>query len=154
MSSPLCLLADEAATRRLGLELGRACPLPLLIALNGELGAGKTTLSQAIGLGFGVEGPMPSPTFTLINEYSAPRGRLFHLDLYRLDSADELFELGFDDLLARPDALILVEWFDRFADWPAALPILRLELAHREPGRELRAAIPDAYPQLARCFEG
>jgi len=145
-------LADESATRSLGLRIGRHCQLPLVIGLSGDLGAGKTTLSQAIGAGFGVTEPMPSPTFTLINEYHTPRGRLYHLDLYRLDDYQELIELGFEELLLRPDVLVLVEWIDRFAEWPSQPPRLQIRLEHAPPGRRLWAALPPACPGLAACF--
>lgn len=146
-------LAEESATRELGLRLGGHCPLPLVIGLSGDLGAGKTTLSQAIGAGFGVSEPMPSPTFTLINEYSTPRGRLYHLDLYRLEDYEELVELGFEEVLLRPNVLVLVEWIDKFAEWPSRPPRLQLQLAHDPPGRRLQARIPEAYPELASCFQ-
>lgn len=146
-------LAEESATRKLGLRLGSHCPLPLVIGLSGDLGAGKTTLSQAIGAGFGVSEPMPSPTFTLINEYSTPRGKLYHLDLYRLEDYEELVELGFEELLLRPNLLVLVEWIDKFAEWPAKPPRLQLQLAHDPPGRRLQAQLPSAYPGLAACFQ-
>lgn len=146
MSSLHINLADEAATWHWGLRLGQHCPLPLMIGLSGELGAGKTALSQAIGAGFGISDPMPSPTFTLINEYTGPRGHLYHLDLYRLNHLDELLEMGLDDVLAKPDVLLLVEWVDRF-DWPMGPPRLDLHLFHHPPGRRLEMQLPDTLPQ-------
>ena len=142
------ILHNEADTQACGRLLGLSCPLPLVIGLQGDLGAGKTTLSQGIGAGFGVIGHLPSPTFTLINEYETPRGRLYHLDLYRLNSLDELLELGLDDMLARPDSLTLVEWIDRF-EWPAGVARIDLKLGHLPQGRSLEIVDPDAcWPGL------
>ena len=97
------------------------------MGLTGDLGAGKTTLVRFVAAGAGVprEAPVNSPTFAILNIYEAPDLTLCHLDLYRLNSADELEGLGLDDLMAGPSAL-LVEWFERF---PEAFPSDRLELA-------------------------
>lgn len=146
-------LRDEHDTRRLGRLIGERAPLPLVIGLSGDLGAGKTTFSQAVGQAFGVAEPMPSPTFTLINEYATARGRLYHLDLYRLGDLDELLELGIEDTLAEPELLMLVEWFDRFADWPAGPPLLRIELAHLPQGRSARLLLPPELADLAASLE-
>lgn len=101
-------LPDEDAT----LALGSAVALQLrpgdVITLCGDLGAGKTTLSRGILRGLGHVGPVPSPTFTLVQHYETARLLVAHFDLYRLTSRDEIFELGFDD--ARHDGAVLVEW--------------------------------------------
>ncbi|MEZ0371396.1 MAG: tRNA (adenosine(37)-N6)-threonylcarbamoyltransferase complex ATPase subunit type 1 TsaE [Candidatus Sericytochromatia bacterium] len=147
-SSLTLTLPDEAATGSFGRLLGARLPVPLVIGLSGELGAGKTTLSQGIGAGFGIDGPMPSPSFTLINEYVGTRGRLYHLDLYRLNDLDELLDLGLDDLLDRPDALLLVEWIDRFAVWPEGPERLDIHLNHQPCGRQLELQLPPACRKL------
>lgn len=105
--SRIALTRDELVAW--GEAFGRAARTPLLVALAGDLGAGKTTLAQAICRGFGVTEGVTSPTYALVHEYEAPRGRVYHLDLYRLDRPDELTNLGWDDIIGT-DALVLVEW--------------------------------------------
>ena len=94
------LKLTEDELREWGEHLGKSINPPLLITLTGELGAGKTTLAQAICLGYGVEAPITSPTYALVQEYSAPRSAVFHIDLYRLESPEQLTNLGWDDILA------------------------------------------------------
>jgi tRNA threonylcarbamoyladenosine biosynthesis protein TsaE len=126
-------LADEAATARLGAALARVLKAPLLVGLSGDLGAGKTTLARAL-----VDALLPgtrvkSPTYTLVESYALPAGVLHHLDLYRIDDAEELEALGLDDLLSS-DAIVLVEWPAKGA---GVLPGLDLDIgiAHRPEGR-------------------
>ncbi len=110
-------MADAGAARLTQAELeawgeriGEAAETPLVLALWGELGAGKSTLARAVARGAGVEGPIPSPTYNLLFVYNASRGRrVFHLDLYRLDRQDDAWELGWAELGAGPD-LVLIEW--------------------------------------------
>ena len=91
-------------------------PAPKLIVLRGELGAGKTTLVKGIAEFLGAADPeeVTSPTFTLIHEYQGRKLRLYHLDLYRLETERELLTLGLDEIAAEPDALVLVEWGEKF----------------------------------------
>ena len=98
-----------------GERFGHVAQPPLLVTIAGELGAGKTTLVQAICRGYGVAEEVTSPTFALVHRYAAPRSRVYHLDLYRLASPDDLTNIGWDELLAE-DALILVEWPERAGD--------------------------------------
>ncbi len=116
---------DEAALRAWGRTLGATLPLPAVIALRGPLGAGKTTLAQAILEGAGVSEPVTSPTFALVQTYASARGGIAHLDLYRLRTSDELLALGWDDIL-RDTALVVVEWPERVA---GSLLGARLEIA-------------------------
>lgn len=98
-----------------GVALGEAAALalPCVVTLSGELGAGKTTLTGAIGRGFGVLEPVTSPTFALVHEYRARSQRHFyHLDLYRINGPQELANIGWEELLADP-ALLVIEWPDR-----------------------------------------
>jgi tRNA threonylcarbamoyladenosine biosynthesis protein TsaE len=109
---------SRLATLRLGERLGRACAPGDLILLRGDLGAGKTTLTQGIARGLGISGAVNSPTFTLIKEYSG-RLPLFHVDLYRLDDLAEVETLGIEDYLER-GGVCVVEWADRGDPlWPA-----------------------------------
>lgn len=95
-----------------GEALGHRLTSPHLLALSGDLGAGKTTVIQAICRGYGVTSAVTSPTFTLVHVYDAPRSPVFHIDLYRLHDASELTNIGWDDILSEP-AIILVEWAER-----------------------------------------
>jgi tRNA threonylcarbamoyladenosine biosynthesis protein TsaE len=117
---------SRQATLRLGERLGRACAPGDLILLRGDLGAGKTTLTQGIARGLGISGAVNSPTFTLIKEY-AGRLPLFHVDLYRLDDPEHVGALGLEDYLER-GGVTVVEWADRGDPlWPAA-DWLRIDL--------------------------
>jgi len=106
------LKLTEGELRHWGQELGRSITPPLLVTLTGELGVGKTTLAQAICLGYGVGDEITSPTYALIHEYRAPRSAVFHIDLYRLDSPDQLTNIGWDEIVSSR-SLILVEWPER-----------------------------------------
>jgi tRNA threonylcarbamoyladenosine biosynthesis protein TsaE len=101
-----------------GVAFGRAARPPLVVAISGDLGAGKTTLVQAMCRGYEVEAPVTSPTFAFVHEYRAPRSPVYHVDLYRLRSVDELTNIGWSDIV-EAHALVLVEWPERAG---AALP--------------------------------
>jgi tRNA threonylcarbamoyladenosine biosynthesis protein TsaE len=108
------------------------------IALVGELGAGKTTLVAGLVDALG-GGAAASPTFSLVNEYPGGRLVVWHVDLYRIERAAELPELGLDDAIGDPRGICVVEWADRFAVLPP--DHLRIELAHTpEGGRRLTAS--------------
>lgn len=113
----------EEDTRKLGLRLAALLFPGAFLALYGGLGAGKTTFARAVAEGLGIEGII-SPTFTIAREY---RGRLSlaHFDAYRLSSAQELYDIGFEEYLERNGAVIL-EWSENV---PGALPEDRLEIA-------------------------
>ncbi len=133
MSSLVSLAAIEA----LGASIARALTAPALVTLSGDLGAGKTTLAQAICRGLGVTEPVTSPTFALINEYQTPSSRIVHCDLYRLESEREVASLGLDDVFADPRAIVLIEWPER-AGSLGPVPTLAIELAHAPDAPELR----------------
>lgn len=95
-----------------GARLGRQATPPLLITLDGDLGAGKTTLARAICTGYGVREPVTSPTFAIVHLYEAPKSPVYHIDLFRIESPDALQNVGWDDIM-QSDALILVEWPER-----------------------------------------
>lgn len=117
-------LPDEAATERLGAALaGRLRPRDV-VALEGGLGAGKTTLARAILRAAAADRALvvPSPTFTLVEVYDTPRGAFWHFDLYRLDDPRQVLELGWEE--ARADGVVLVEWPERLG---ALLPRERLK---------------------------
>ena len=112
--APEARILDRAGLFAWGRRLGAEMSVPRVVTISGDLGAGKTTLVQAICDGFGVTEPVTSPTFALVHEYWAPRGVVLHLDLYRLEDARSLDSIGFDELMER-DALVLVEWPERAA---------------------------------------
>lgn len=109
---------DARELAQWGEALGRSATAPMLFALTGDLGAGKTTLAQAICRGYGVEEPVTSPTYAIVHQYASQRSPVFHLDLYRLSSPAELTNIGWDDIMSA-QALVLVEWPERAG---AALP--------------------------------
>jgi tRNA threonylcarbamoyladenosine biosynthesis protein TsaE len=126
MRSMRSTVDGEAAMRALGERLGRACRAGDVIALMGDLGMGKTVLAQglAVGLGLDAATPVPSPTFTLVNEHTGGRVPLVHADLYRLESPRELAQIGLLDRYNGPE-VVVVEWADRF---PELLPPDRLDV--------------------------
>jgi tRNA threonylcarbamoyladenosine biosynthesis protein TsaE len=113
-------LADAVATQKLGRQLGELLPAGSVILLTGDLGAGKTTLVQGIGLGLGIEEPIVSPTFTLIAEYTAGRLPLYHLDLYRLESQEvnELYLESYWEGIDVPLGITAIEWAQRLPQKP------------------------------------
>ncbi len=124
-------LPDQAATVRAGEALAALVQGGDAIALVGDLGAGKTTLVAALVAALG-GGAASSPTFSLVNEYPGGRLRVWHVDLYRVERAAELPELGLDDVIGDRRGVVLVEWADKFDVMPA--DHLRLELAHAAAG--------------------
>jgi tRNA threonylcarbamoyladenosine biosynthesis protein TsaE len=95
-----------------GARLGRQINPPLIVTLDGELGAGKTTLARAICEGYGVREEVTSPTFAIVHVYEAPKSPVYHIDLFRLEGPRDLQNIGWDDLI-QADALLLVEWPNR-----------------------------------------
>jgi len=91
-------------------------PTPRLVILRGDLGAGKTTLVKGIAaaLGAAEADEVTSPTFTLVHEYQGAKTKIYHLDLYRLETERELATLGIEEMIAEPEALVLVEWGEKF----------------------------------------
>jgi tRNA threonylcarbamoyladenosine biosynthesis protein TsaE len=123
-----------------GEAFGRAARPPLLVALSGELGTGKTTLVQAICRGYGVTEPVTSPTFALVHEYAAPLSVVYHIDLYRIADERELTNLGWDEAVAA-HALILVEWATRAGSrLPGDHVPIALEYSPGDPARRILLA--------------
>jgi tRNA threonylcarbamoyladenosine biosynthesis protein TsaE len=126
--------ASEEETIALGEQIARELPRQRVVLLTGNLGAGKTTLAKGIVSGLGAAPPeeVSSPTFTLIHEYGS--GRVYHVDLYRLDEVREVASLGLDELFER-EAIVLIEWGERF---PQVLPADRTEIRLRATRGEER----------------
>lgn len=143
-------LADAEATEALGAALARSRPAHAVVYLEGDLGAGKSTLARALLRALGVTGAIRSPTYTLVERYPVPGGEAAHLDLYRLAAASELDFLGLDELSTEA-GLWLVEWPDRGQGGLPA-PDLRLQLSVEGPGRRIRlqAGSPAGEAWLAR----
>ena len=150
----MCELAlpEPAATDRLGARLfewaaalAADAPRGLLITLDGPLGAGKSSLARALLRAAGVRGPIPSPTFTLVEPYEAAGIAFFHLDLYRLADVGELHLLDYEDMRA-PGRVVLMEWAGRFPELVAqadlAVTLAYDGQARRATLRSRRAAAP------------
>ena len=107
-------------TKRLGTRLGRLLRPGDVICLSGDMGAGKTVFSSGIGEGWGADTPLTSPTYNLVHEHhrKADKERLYHLDCYRLNSAEEVETIGLDDIL-EDNGVVIFEWAERIED---ALP--------------------------------
>jgi tRNA threonylcarbamoyladenosine biosynthesis protein TsaE len=140
-------------TLRYGVRLGELLVPGDLICLAGQLGAGKTCLANGIGRGFGVPGPMTSPTFILMNEYHRADGKgLVHVDGYRLSGGREALDAGLGEYLDGP-YVVLIEWPERVAD---ALPDERLWITLREIGETKRGLLMEAqgarYARLLADF--
>ncbi len=102
-------------TEELGERLGRSLRGGEIIAYRGGLGAGKTAFTRGLARGLGIPMRVTSPTYTVVNEYTGGRLPLFHFDMYRLGSSDELFDIGWEDYLAR-GGVCAVEWSEQVAD--------------------------------------
>ena len=102
-------------TEALGRRLGEKLSPGAVVAFTGDLGAGKTAFTRGLARGLGISERVTSPTFTIVNEYEGGRLPLFHFDMYRLGSADELFHIGWEDYLAR-GGVCAVEWSENVAE--------------------------------------
>jgi len=124
----------EEETIELGRRIAATLPRRAVVLLIGNLGAGKTTLAKGIisGLGAGEVEDVTSPPFTLIHEYG--EGRVYHIDLYRLDRAEEVATLGLEEIFDR-EAVVLIEWGERF---PQLMPAGRVEIRLEAVGEEAR----------------
>lgn len=133
---------SAAQTRKLGQTLGASISQPIIIALTGDLGSGKTALVQGLAKGLGVSRKyyITSPTFTLINEYPG-RHTLFHVDLYRIEHLSELEEIGLDEILHK-DAVIAIEWAERL---PTDTLSSHLKLHLKIAGENIRQIEMSAY---------
>ncbi len=117
---------SAAETEALGERLARTLRPGTVVAFSGDLGAGKTAFTRGLARGLGCRERVTSPTFTVVNEYLGGRVPLFHFDLYRLGSADELWDIGWEDYLAR-GGVCAVEWSERAED-ALEEPLVRVAL--------------------------
>ena len=131
-------------TEALGQKLGQTQPAGTVIAYRGDLGAGKTAFTRGLARGLGIQDPVTSPTYTIVNEYLGGRVPLFHFDMYRLHSADDLFDIGWDDYLER-QGICAVEWSENVAEAledPLVVTICKT-------GEESRKITLEGGPQIA-----
>ena len=106
---------SPAETERIGEALGKILPAGSVLAYEGDLGAGKTAFTRGLARGLGYQDPVTSPTYTIVNEYLGGRLPLFHFDMYRLRSSDDLFDIGWEDYLER-GGICAVEWSENVRD--------------------------------------
>lgn len=108
-------MKDEESTLAFGLELAEKLKPGDIVALTGELGTGKTTLTKSIAEGLGITEMITSPTFTIVQEYTGGRLPLYHFDVYRIGDAEEMYELGYEEYFFG-QGICVVEWADQIAE--------------------------------------
>ncbi len=148
----LVLDLGEEALASWGREIGRiAAENAVFVCLYGALGAGKSTLARAACRGAGVQGPVPSPTFTLVNQYQATGEVVVqHADLYRIDTAEALRDMGWESLV-QAEGPVFVEWADRAAGYlPADRWDVRLEFPGDPSIRRVSASVRGAAPPIPK----
>ena len=139
---------SEKQTQRLGFCLGACLRAGDVVLLEGEMGAGKSVLTRAAARGMGVEGPVPSPTFTILNIHEGSAMKLYHFDLYRLEGEDALYEMGLEEFIPARDGASLIEWPQMAAD---AMPAdaLQIHICYADDGeaREIRLSPMGAFDE-------
>lgn len=131
-------ITNEKETERIGEAIGRAAKPGMIIALIGDLGTGKTTLTKSIARGLGVTETVTSPTFNIIREYRSGRIPLYHFDVYRIADPEEMYELGYEEYFYG-DGICVVEWADIIEELlPEEAAIIRIERGASEEEREYR----------------
>lgn len=127
-------LENEEQTKDIGYKLGQLLTPKSVICLIGDLGAGKTTMTQSLAKALEVDDYITSPTFTIVNEYEG-RIPLYHFDVYRIGSSDEMYDIGFDEYIDG-DGVCIIEWANLIED---ILPneYLYIEMNYKETGREM-----------------
>ena len=124
---------NEKALQRIGLSLGKLLQAGDVVLLRGEMGAGKSVLTRAAAKGLGVEGPVPSPTFTILNIHEGTALKLYHFDLYRLESADALWEMGLEEYIPSTDGATFIEW-PQMAEEAMPQSVLEVEIVYAMDG--------------------
>ena len=136
-------IASEKETERIGEAIGQAAEPGTVVALIGDLGTGKTTLTKSIARGLGVTETVTSPTFNIIREYKSGRIPLYHFDVYRIGDPDEMFELGYEEYFYG-DGICVVEWADIIEELlPEDAVIIRIERGADDEEREYRIESED-----------
>ena len=146
-----CHLADEAATLAFGAQLARELIPGLTLYLEGDLGAGKTTLVRGLLRALGYAGRVKSPTYTLVEPYSLPGFELYHFDLYRMRDPREWLDAGFRDV-SGGWAVSLIEWPEKAAGWlPPPDVVVRLRIDDDSREAECEAKSPHGARYLETC---
>lgn len=141
-------LDGEDQTREIGYKLGKLLQPGSVICLIGDLGAGKTTMTQSLAQALEVDDYITSPTFTIVNEYEG-RMPLYHFDVYRIGSSDEMYDIGYDEYI-NSDGVCIIEWANLIED---ILPeeYLHIELRYKEMGREMiLSPIGETYEKIVK----
>lgn len=127
-------LDGEEQTKEIGYRLGKLLTPGSVICLIGDLGAGKTTMTQSLAKAIGVDDYITSPTFTIVNEYEGNMP-LYHFDVYRIGSSEEMYDIGYDEYI-NSDGVCIIEWANLIND---ILPdeYLDIELSYKGMGREM-----------------
>lgn len=127
-------LENEEKTKEIGYKLGKLLSEKSIICLEGDLGAGKTTLTQSIAKALKIDDYITSPTFTIVNEYEGEH-KLYHFDVYRISSSDEMYDIGYDEFIDS-DGICIIEWANLIKD---ILPkeYLYVNLTYKNEGREI-----------------
>lgn len=143
-------LADPDATARLAAALARLLTVGDVVALEGDLGAGKTTFARGLIRELtGSDEEVPSPTFTLVQSYPAREFDIWHFDLYRLEKPEDALELGMEDAMA--EGVTLIEWSDRLGSWlPGDRLTVRIEFGEREQERVAHLSGGGDWPSRLR----
>ena len=138
----------ENQTQRLGYALGACLREGDVVLLQGEMGAGKSVLTRAAARGMGVEGPVPSPTFTILNIHDGLEMKLYHFDLYRLEGEDALYEMGLDEYIPARDGASLIEW-PQMAEEAMPMDHLAVDIRYAQDGeaREITLTPMGAFDQ-------
>ena len=131
-------------TEKIGAALGKQLTPGAVIAYQGDLGAGKTAFTRGVACGLGAKESVTSPTYTIVNEYLSGKYTLFHFDMYRLASADDLFDIGWEDYLDR-GGVCAVEWSENVADAMEGAIIVTIE----KLGEDSRRITIEGGPELA-----
>ena len=135
---------SPAQTEAVGQALAQRLAPGAVLAYQGDLGAGKTAFTRGLARGLGYTQPVTSPTYTIVNEYLGGRLPLFHFDMYRLHSGDELFDIGWEDYLER-GGICAVEWSENVADAMEHAIVVRIE----KTGEETRRIVIEGGPEIA-----
>ena len=147
------IFEQEEQTQRLGLALGSCLRKGDVVLLRGEMGAGKSVLTRAAAREMGVEGPVPSPTFTILNVHEGTDMRLYHFDLYRLEGADALYEMGLEEYIPSVDGATFIEW-PEMAEEAMPEDALTVTLTYGEDGLSRKAELtPGGAFDAARIEE-
>lgn len=132
-------------TRQIGIRLSQHLKAGDVVLLEGDLGAGKSELARGVARGLGITGPVPSPSFTILNAYDEGRIPLYHFDWYRIEDPGEIYEMGMDEMLGG-DGIALIEWSERASE---CLPDRRLSIriqAVDENAREITLHPQGGFP--------